>query len=1237
MMRTRARAAPSIPLSAALGAVLALLPAPALPQQPPPEPASPWTGAPAAPPPPAAAGDVWRQTSPPPEGAVWGPVPRGPQATPSDGPAASPRAPGRGGRGRSVRKAAPHPTPAPTDADPSATPARPGHGSPDRKDWPPLARETGPLFYPRAFAQPTLGEDLYGRVWLTDEGRLYRYDARVDGWQLSDDGWRSQGATDRVMRLSGDTAYEVAVLPASRPDLSPTLQVRELRLPRQDDQPIAPGRVRKARAWQVASEAQISLPDGEFIIRDAELDDSATGEDAAIWLVVSDREDRGRLLRVPLVGADVALSIGVKFPDPLTSVAVIRRVHGVPGGPLLVGTDRGLFVVEPARRWAAPRRLEETAGRAITALSAGTRAAGEVFAGTAGGELLRVALAREGAKVERVARWSGGGAESPRPPEGSPAAAAPLPTFAPGIPSIRVVEVDPHGLVWFGPADSRGLQAWTPGTGAVHPIPEAPSGAWIESLYRDGAGRMWGVGVRTGQPERSMVRFPLDYRPVEAVAAAGVEVVPFGRDVLIRLPGGGQDLLTCTGGWCAPAPAGLLPPELLEGPGRLPPIDRWGDDVVAWTGHGLALWSRDPTGWQVRTWPYPKGFLPESPSLHAGPEAERGAATVIVASPTGGEMWHLVRTREGAPQLTRAPKLHCPSNPSRTCLIEPMPDSRGGVRLAGSDGVGLRWLAPLPTSDPPSLGWRIGSATRAPSGYPEWTPSPQPLGELGRAARVLMTTSDGGVWFQLGDVVGRAGDALPGSTYARAGHGWRVSRALEDRLGQTWFRLVDAAGDSRWVLGPQMVVPGVLDLAGPLFSLSPGLVARTSVGHGLDRWEPRPAELLYSCGESPRRTTSMSLPIDVGWRVLSRCQVQTVAADGRVSDPLVDWRLHLSSPHMGFALLTVGLGWAVALRGRRRERELEGQVVDLQWQVDDLEERIQVMDTRYVIGMPLRDDAMFFGRRHQIAELLLAVRNRAVVTISGDKRIGKTSLLFKLKRILETPDVVATGADMPVYLSMEQCADGSHFFRQLLNKIATDIALPQEDRDSIGLDRVESEIAARDVIVELFYLLQDRRKRRVLLLLDEAQRLFHDLGDEGTRIAQGCRHLASEYPDVFGLIIAGVDLTRYGQTQGPNSDLLGIGRILVLGPLDDADARELVQKPSRADGVNYDTSSVDLICLYTGCRPLRIQRLCSDIIAGWRRYCTETRIRPETPVPPSFVERYFQEQYGGQSARLDAA
>ena len=58
------------------------------------------------------------------------------------------------------------------------------------------------------------------------------------------------------------------------------------------------------------------------------------------------------------------------------------------------------------------------------------------------------------------------------------------------------------------------------------------------------------------------------------------------------------------------------------------------------------------------------------------------------------------------------------------------------------------------------------------------------------------------------------------------------------------------------------------------------------------------------------------------------------------------------------------------------------------------------MNNPYDFTRPVRDPAMFFGRREIRDEVLGGVKRGASFAIIGGTRIGKTSLLFQVREVL---------------------------------------------------------------------------------------------------------------------------------------------------------------------------------------------------------------------------------------------
>ena len=60
------------------------------------------------------------------------------------------------------------------------------------------------------------------------------------------------------------------------------------------------------------------------------------------------------------------------------------------------------------------------------------------------------------------------------------------------------------------------------------------------------------------------------------------------------------------------------------------------------------------------------------------------------------------------------------------------------------------------------------------------------------------------------------------------------------------------------------------------------------------------------------------------------------------------------------------------------------------------------MDNPYIFGPPIRRTEDFFGRRHEIEVILRCLRNAASVSVVGERRVGKTSLLYYCRDAIQS-------------------------------------------------------------------------------------------------------------------------------------------------------------------------------------------------------------------------------------------
>lgn len=292
-----------------------------------------------------------------------------------------------------------------------------------------------------------------------------------------------------------------------------------------------------------------------------------------------------------------------------------------------------------------------------------------------------------------------------------------------------------------------------------------------------------------------------------------------------------------------------------------------------------------------------------------------------------------------------------------------------------------------------------------------------------------------------------------------------------------------------------------------------------------------------------------------------------------VTLPIVG-RVPLSSAIFSGAMLAVALGatslgltaWA---RGRRRPRQA-----------------LQRKFNPYVSGEPVRRDDLFFGRHEQLKRIL-TILHRNSVMIHGERRIGKTSLLFQLAdRLREASDPDCTF--VPVLVDLEGTPE-TEFFHRLMEAIVD--TLPAADRAKLDLayTTAAAEYSARDMRRDLRLIIthlqeQTAKTVRLILLLDEVD-VMNDY-DQLTQ-QQLRRIFMEQFAQNLGSVVAGVRISKaWDRLESPWYNLFNE---IELTPFGREDALALLQEPVK--GVyRWDQDALEFVIAHANGRPYRIQQ-----------------------------------------------
>src|SRR5262249_36118005 len=138
----------------------------------------------------------------------------------------------------------------------------------------------------------------------------------------------------------------------------------------------------------------------------------------------------------------------------------------------------------------------------------------------------------------------------------------------------------------------------------------------------------------------------------------------------------------------------------------------------------------------------------------------------------------------------------------------------------------------------------------------------------------------------------------------------------------------------------------------------------------------------------------------------------------------------------------------------------------------------------YIAGAPVMDDSMFFGREKLLARLLNVLHHNSLM-ITGERRIGKTTFLYHLRRVLAA-DEGSEYRFFPVLLDL-WAGPAPPFFPALMSDILEALGPLPATRESLrfrpGIERYDGRDFSHDVQRVLEELKNRTRKKVKLALL----------------------------------------------------------------------------------------------------------------------------------------------------------
>ncbi|WP_460200498.1 AAA family ATPase, partial [Scytonema sp. NUACC21] len=256
----------------------------------------------------------------------------------------------------------------------------------------------------------------------------------------------------------------------------------------------------------------------------------------------------------------------------------------------------------------------------------------------------------------------------------------------------------------------------------------------------------------------------------------------------------------------------------------------------------------------------------------------------------------------------------------------------------------------------------------------------------------------------------------------------------------------------------------------------------------------------------------------------------------------------------------------------------------------------QEIDNPYIIGIPLNDTQreIFIGRTNiglRIEQLLLDQR-RSPLLLYGQRRMGKTSLLNNLERLL--PNNI-----IPMFIDLQGAPSLAKDFAGFLYNLAKEM-VKSAKKQGIILSPLTREALKDDPFTCFNEWLSEEveqvlEKNIALLMLDEFEALDSAITkgrfDEQDVLGM-LRHIIQHHPQFKVLLSGSHTLEEY---QRWASYLINV-QVVHISYFKQEETCQLIERPIKDFALRYKPDAVERVLQLTRCHPYLVQLLCNEIV-----------------------------------------
>lgn len=256
----------------------------------------------------------------------------------------------------------------------------------------------------------------------------------------------------------------------------------------------------------------------------------------------------------------------------------------------------------------------------------------------------------------------------------------------------------------------------------------------------------------------------------------------------------------------------------------------------------------------------------------------------------------------------------------------------------------------------------------------------------------------------------------------------------------------------------------------------------------------------------------------------------------------------------------------------------------------------QEIESPYIVGQVLDQYHKTFIGRTNIAsriEKLLLDQRRPPLLLYGQRRMGKTSLLDNLGRLL--PNSI-----IPLFVDLQGGASSVNDHAGFLYNIARGMVKSAQQQSGLTLPPLTREALVDDPFTSFDEWLDAvelaLEANIALLALDEFEVLDTALSEkrfDETAVLGMLRNLIQHRPR-FKVLLSGSHTLEEFQSWA--SYLINV-QVVHISYLEEKEARQLIEQPIKDFALRYEANAVDRIIALTRCHPFLVQLLCAEIVA----------------------------------------